>query len=96
MQVDTKCSQAKLIELAESVTKEGVEKFLHDIKLGDYAQLFKENDVDGSILFSLQEGDLEDLGITNGFHRKKIIKKFEGYVKSLSDKIWNIVTNMNS
>ena len=83
VQVDTKRFQATPKELAEKVTKEGVEQFLHDIKLGNYAQLFKENDVDGAILISLQEGDLEDLGITNGFHRKKIIKKFEAYVKSL-------------
>ena len=66
------------------MTEEDVENFLHDIKLGNYAQLFKENDIDGTFLFSLEEGDLEDLGITNSFHRKKIIKKFKAYVKNLS------------
>ena len=66
------------------MTKQDVEKFLHDIKLDDYVTLFKENDIDGPMLVSMDEDELNDLGIANRFHQKKLIVKFKAYLKSLT------------
>ncbi len=53
-----------------------VSSWLAGIGLGQYAQLFSDNAVDGEILFDLTDADLAGLGIVLG-HRKKILKAIE-------------------
>ena len=68
-------------QLANKIEKEDVVKFLSNIKLEKYSQLFLENNVDGSLLFSLTAEDLQDLGVENKFHQKKIVLKFREYLE---------------
>ena len=68
-------------EIADKMTVGDVTRLLEDIKLSCYTDLFKENDVDGNLLFNLSVEDLKDMGISNGFHRRKIVTKFEEHLK---------------
>ena len=47
--------------------------WLEGLGLGQYAELFAENDVDFDILHELADADLKDIGISLG-HRKKLLK----------------------
>lgn len=61
-------------------------KYLTHIKLETYDELFKEEQVDGEMLWDMchaEENELAALGIDNAFHRRKIKAKLEGYLKSL-------------
>ena len=74
-------SKVTIEEIAEGVTKELVAQFLSKIGLKQYSQLFMENNVHGSLLITLDTDDLKDLGLSNGFHRRKIISEFARYLK---------------
>jgi SAM domain (Sterile alpha motif)/Adenylate and Guanylate cyclase catalytic domain len=52
--------------------------WLESIGLGQYADLFIQNDIDRDVLVSLDEQDLEKLGISLG-HRKKLLKAISEY-----------------
>ena len=70
--------------VAKSLTIENIGDFLDQIQLGEHIELFKNNGVDGPILSVLEPEDLKDMGIANGFHRKKIIQKFRSFLNDLS------------
>ena len=63
--------------MANTLKVDDISEFLKKIKLGHYVQLFTDNDVDGRLLLKLTDDDLKDLGVDNGFHRRKIITNFE-------------------
>lgn len=64
-------------EKAKKMTTEELCQWLRKIKVSDdYIKLFEEEDIDGSVLAQYEFNDLEDLGISKGFVRKKIITKF--------------------
>jgi class 3 adenylate cyclase/tetratricopeptide (TPR) repeat protein len=50
-----------------------VRKWLEDLGLGKYVEVFLANDVDLDVLRDLDEGDLERLGLSLG-HRKKVLR----------------------
>lgn len=52
-------------------------KWLEELKLGQYATAFAENDVDEDLLFELSDDDLVKLGITSLGHRKRLFKGIE-------------------
>ena len=78
-----KQSQVNLSEIAKSVDKDGIKKFLHHIKLSQYIELFLNNDIDGNMLVALSQEDLKDLGVNNKFHRTKIIVQFQSYLEKI-------------
>ena len=51
----------------------GVEQWLSQVGLAQYASVFAEHDIDGEVLLDLTDSDLEKLGVTLG-HRKKLLK----------------------
>jgi len=51
----------------------GVGDWLRGVGLGQYEDVFRENEIDGSVLTDLTEGDLEKLGVPMG-HRKRLLK----------------------
>ncbi len=73
--------EVTLTTIAEDMMVEDVLRFLEEIKLGEYRELFEEEQVDGKLLHTLSEGMLEEMGVTNGYHRRKIVSKFEGYLQ---------------
>ena len=78
--------EPQLKQMARTLAVHDVTEFLKEIKLGDLVGLFSDNDVDGKLLIELSDGDLQDLGVKNGFHRRKIISKFETYLLELINK----------
>ena len=72
--------------MANTLTVDGIAEFLKKIKLGHYVQLFTDNYVDGRLLLKLTDEDVKDLGVDNGFHRRKIIAKFEAHILELINK----------
>ncbi|TDJ70539.1 MAG: adenylate cyclase, partial [Proteobacteria bacterium] len=51
-----------------------IETWLHRIGLAEYATLFRENDLDLTLLPDLTNDDLKELGITSLGHRKQLLK----------------------
>jgi class 3 adenylate cyclase len=47
--------------------------WLRGVGLGRYEDVFRENEIDGSVLPDLTEGDFEKLGVPMG-HRKRLLK----------------------
>jgi len=64
-----------------------VERWLNDLGLGKYAELFAENDIDLSVLPHISEDDLKDLGLTLGARRKIMaaIDRLAGEERSVLD-----------
>ena len=49
-------------------------KWLEDLGLGRYADMFEENDLDLDLVTDLSDDDLEKLGIASMGHRKKLLR----------------------
>ena len=50
-----------------------IDGWLRSIGLGQYAEVFRANDIDGPVLGRLNGDDLKDLGIVSLGHRKKLL-----------------------
>ena len=53
---------------------ERIKKWLEKLDLGQYVNLFAENDIDWGLLSELNHESLKDIGITSTGHRMRIIK----------------------
>lgn len=51
-----------------------IAKWLADIDLGQYADIFTDNDIDFDILQDLTDADLEKLGVLSMGHRKRLLR----------------------
>ena len=69
--------------VAASLTVDDVAEFLVKWKLQKCEEVFRENDVDGALLLTLGEDDLQDLGVAKGFDRRKIISKFKQHLQEV-------------
>ncbi len=83
-------TDAQLKEKAQTLTVGDVSEYLKSpmLNLEEYVELFKSNDVDGDLLWTISEvgtadDDLKDLGVSHGFHRRKIVGKFKAYLREL-------------
>ena len=63
-----------------------VRNWLESLGLTQYIDAFGSNDVDLDVLPSLNEGDLEKLGVSLG-HRKKMLKALAGLSGGASDAV---------
>lgn len=73
-------------DLKEVATAMDVTKYLQHLKLEKYIELFKEEGVDGELLWEMchaEKDELEDLGVDNAFHRRKIKTKLKEYLRNL-------------
>jgi SAM domain (Sterile alpha motif) len=50
-----------------------VAAWLRGLGLEQYAQLFRDNDIDGEILCGMTEEDLKELGISSFGHRRRLL-----------------------
>ncbi len=50
-----------------------IEKWLSDLELGQYTEIFIANDIDDRVLAGLTDSDLKEMGIASLGHRKKIL-----------------------
>ena len=64
-------------EKGKTMTTAEVVQWLEEIGLGEYKEIFEEEDVNGSLLAELDMDDLEEMGVSKKFHRKKLITKFK-------------------
>ena len=53
-------------------TLQPIADWLEKLGLGQYAQRFTENEIDGSVLRHLTDQDLKDMGVALG-HRRKML-----------------------
>ncbi len=58
-----------------------VGEWLDLIKLSEHKPAFAESSIDGSLLCGLDDTDLSDLGVSNRFHRRKILAKIKATVE---------------
>ena len=72
--------------MVNTLTVDDITEFLKKIKLGHLAGLFSDNDVNGGLLIELSDDDLKDLGVENGFQRRKIISMFKKHLLELVSK----------
>ena len=82
--INVSSGEQQLQRMANRLTVDDISEFLTKIKLGHYVQLFTDNDVDGRLLLKLTDDDLKDLGVDNGFHRRKIITMFEAHLELIN------------
>ena len=61
---------------AMAMTTEEVIQWLHSIKLSKYAEIFKENEVDGELLASCSVQDVKEIGVGSALDQKKIYLRF--------------------
>ena len=71
---------------AEKLTVEDVARFLIKFKVEKYVKLFKENDIDGSLLLECSDDELKELGISSGFECRKILTKFRQHLDAMINK----------
>jgi hypothetical protein len=48
--------------------------WLHGIGLGQYAEIFRADDIDGELFGRLTNDDLKDIGVASFGHRKKLLE----------------------
>lgn len=68
------------LELAKQLSVEDIVKFLHDVKLEQYATIFEEFEINGELLIQLPDNELQDMGIVSALDRLKISVYFRQYV----------------
>jgi len=55
---------------------EDVCEWLRALELGEYAEVFRANKIDGELLIEMQESELlEDFGMTNKYHRRRLFNR---------------------
>ena len=57
--------------------------WLRGLGLGQYAQLFRDNDIDGEILCAMTAEDLKELGINSFGHRRRLLNAITALVGEL-------------
>ena len=73
-------SDHKLRKIASELTSEDIADYLHYLKFDGYIEQFKENDVDGDIMFDIDDETLETLGVDTKKDRIKIKAKFKQWL----------------
>ena len=53
-----------------------VAAWLRGLGLEQYAQLFRDNDIDGEILCGMTAEDLKELGISSFGHRRRLAQRY--------------------
>ena len=51
-----------------------IPNWLRGIGLGQYAELFRSNDIDDTLIHQLSDDDLKELGVASLGHRKKLLR----------------------
>jgi len=62
---------------ASTWTVQQVGDFLRWLELGQYAEAFVENEIDGELLMDLDKDELKELTVTALGHRKKLLKALD-------------------
>lgn len=77
-----------VLEMAKRFSVQDVVKFLHKVKLDQYATIFEDFEINGELLVQLPDNELQDMGIASALVRLKISNYFRRYiagVKSIPD-----------
>jgi class 3 adenylate cyclase/tetratricopeptide (TPR) repeat protein len=61
-----------------------VSEWLNDLGLGQYAAMFKDNDIDWELLIDVDKQTLKDIGVESAGHRLRLLKAIESFDPSLS------------
>jgi hypothetical protein len=60
-----------------------VAAWLYGLGLEQYAQLFRDNDIDGEILCRMTAEDLKELGVSSFGHRRRLLNAITALGESL-------------
>lgn len=75
----------KELEKAKQLSVEDIVKFLHHVKLEQYATIFEEFEINGELLVQLPDNELQDMGIISAIDRLKISVYFRQYILGIKD-----------
>ena len=70
--------------VAASLTVDDVAEFMKKWNLQKYEKTFRDNFVDGTLLHTLCEDDLKDIGVATGFERRNILTKFKQHLQEFA------------
>ena len=65
-----------------------VAAWLRGLGFEQYAQLFRDNDIDGEILCGMTAEDLKELGISSFGHRRRLFNAITALGESLRRVMW--------
>ena len=65
-----------------------VAAWLRGLGLEQYAQLFRDNDIDGEILCGMTAEDLKELGISSFGHRRRLLNAIAALGESPRSVMW--------
>lgn len=65
---------------ASNISVEDVISFLHSIKLDQYAETFRELEINGELLIQFQDDELKEMNVTSALDRLKIRICFRRFV----------------
>ena len=65
-----------------------VAAWLRGLGFEQYAQLFRDNDIDGEILCGMTAEDLKELGISSFGHRRRLLNAITALGESLRRVMW--------
>ena len=71
--------------MAKQFSVHDVVKFLHEVKLDQYAPVFEEFEINGELLAQLPDNELQDMGISSALVRLKISNYFRRYIVGAKD-----------
>ena len=66
---------------------EQVGEFLKSIGMGQYVEIFAENEMSGEMMLEADDKDLEEIGVESRLHRIKIMVLFKRYVYGQTAKL---------
>ena len=63
----------RLEEATSEVSPLDILAWLSDLNLEQYAEIFRENDIDAKVLLNLTSEDLKEIGVLSVGHRRKLL-----------------------
>ena len=81
-QEEKEAQKERNISYINSLDEDQVIDLLVAVNLSDYVTLFRKEAIDGTLLLGLNEEDLQQIGVTNTFHVKKLLMLIDGRVSA--------------
>ena len=80
-------SNSDLSAAAEKITPEDISDYLRSLKLDEYIDEFLENDIDGNLMYDVDDDTLESVGVTTKKDRIKIKGRFKQWLRKRAAEI---------
>ena len=74
-------NDSDLSAAAEKITPEDISDYLRSLKLDEYIEEFLENNVDGNLMYDIDDDTLESVGVKTKKERIKIKCRFKQWLR---------------